>query len=291
MTQESPVRLQEANLLALTKIRDEVQSLFFRYGSEPLPVTQTLKPLFAYLSSRSQTVSFLISYGYVWDAEIILRSFYETAAKILFICFAEESEKLVLVDEFWKGLRPISDSRTARKAKFAEPFFEKGSVSASVFGILQDKRIFDLEMEGSRVQRKHLERKWSFSEIIEHLDRRAADGKPLRGIKSLLHTYGLASHLAHADHAATDLMHDRATRDPAERKILEAGHLSRIMSDQVSISWFCAEALREHFQGDFIDRAKMHEAFNRTMKLSKQILTDFEDSQRDFYAGWLDDPS
>lgn len=287
MSEDSPIRLlQEASLQSLTDIRDEVQSLFSRYGSEPHPATQTLKNLFWYLSARSQAVSFLISYGYSWDAEIILRSFYETAAKILFICFAEEDEKPNLIDEFWNGLGPINDKRTARKATFAEKMFEKGGVSFSVFAMLQDGRIFDLETEGSKSKRKRLEQKWSFSEIVEYLDQRGAAGKPLKGIKSMLHIYGLASHLIHADQAAMDLMHDRATRDLEERKILEGGHVSRIMSDQVSITWFCAKALCEHFHGHFDDPVKMQNAFDRTMQLTQPFQAAFDASQRDFYDQW-----
>jgi len=288
MPEDSPIRLlQEASLQSLAEIRDEVQSLFARYGSKPHQATQTLKNLFWYLSARSQAVSFLVSYGYSWDAEIILRSFYETAAKILFICFADENEKPTLIDEFWNGFGPINDRRTARKATFAEQIFEKGTISSSILAMLQDGRIFDLEIKGSKSKRKRLEQKWSFSEIIEHLDQRGAAGKPLKGIKSLLLIYGTASHLIHADQAAMDLMHDRAARSPEERKILEAVHLSRIMSDQVSITWFCAKALCEHFHGHFSDAAKMRKAFNRTRELAEPLQMTFDDSQQDFYTRWL----
>jgi hypothetical protein len=168
--------MQEACLEALTQIRDEVESLFSRYGSESSDANATLKPLFWYLSSRSQAVSFLISNGYPWDAEMILRAFYEAAAKILFICFSDDSEKSALADEFWDKLGPISDRRTARKAAFAEQLFERSSVSASVFAMLQDGSVFDLEPEGSKPERKRLEQKWSFSEIVANLEHRATEG-------------------------------------------------------------------------------------------------------------------
>ena len=153
MSEISPLRLmQEASLEALTQIRDEVESLFSRYGSESSAANATLKPLFWYLTSRSQAVSFLVSNGYPWDAEMILRALYETAAKILFICFSDDAEKSALVDEFWHKLGLISDRRTARKAAFAEQLFEKSSVSASVFAMLQDGSVLDLELEGSKTR-------------------------------------------------------------------------------------------------------------------------------------------
>ncbi|WP_376960233.1 DUF5677 domain-containing protein [Azospirillum sp. A26] len=276
--------LQEVNLQCLTHIRDEIQSLFSRYGSDSFPETQTLKCLFWYLSSRNQAVSFLISHGYLWDSEIILRSFYEVAAKILFISFSEDNEKAVLIDEFWNGLGSINDRKRARKAAYAEQIFEAGSMSAEVFSALQDDRTFDLQAEGSKTQRKRIEQKWSFSEIIEQLDQKVSHGKPLEGIKSMLHMYGIASHLIHADQAAMDLMHDRATREHGEREILEAAHVARIMSDQVNITWFCADALRQNFKGEFIDNVKLRELLKEFAKLSDPFHANFSESQRDFYA-------
>jgi hypothetical protein len=288
MPELPPIRaLQETSLESLTLIRDEIDGLFSRYGTEPLMITGTLKNLFWYLSSRSQTVSFLISYGYSWDAEIILRSFYEAAAKIVFICFADEAEKLNLINEFWHELGPIGDRKSAHKAKFAEQIQKKESVSASIFAMLQDSRVFDFVVDGSKAERKRLEQKWSFSEIIESLERQATQGIPLKGIKSLLHIYGMASHLIHADKHAMDLMHDRATRPIEELKTLEASHAARIMTDQVSITWLCADALRRHFNGEFSNAATFREAFNRTAELSKPFQTAFEDSQKEFYSHWL----
>ncbi len=279
--------LQEASLHAHMIIRDEIQSLFSRYQTEQNSTNATLRNLFSYLGARCQAVSFLASHEYTWDAEIILRSFYETAAKIFFICLSEADEKLVLVDEFWNSLGQISDRRTARKAAFAESIFQKGSVSSSIFAALQDGSVFNLEAEGNKFERKRIEKKWSFSEIIEHLNKNAPIGRPLNGIKALLHIYGMASHLAHADKNAMDLMHDRATREVNERQILEAGHLARIMSDQVSITWLCADALRFHFDAEFGDAVAMRKAFDGPYELSRPFLAAFQDSQKEFYSDWF----
>jgi hypothetical protein len=94
----------------------------------------------------------------------------------------------------------------------------------------------------------------------------------------------MASHLIHADGSAMNLMYDRATRDPEERKIVEAGQISRIMSDQVSIAWLCAEALRRHFRGEFSSDAKLRDALNRALESGKSFQIAFEKSQKDFYS-------
>jgi Family of unknown function (DUF5677) len=284
MIESPPIRLlQEANLSGLSVIRDEIQYLFVDREDDSHAVTLTLKNLFHYMFSRNQTVSFLISYGYSWDAEIILRSFYEVAAKILLLCLSEENEKPILVDEFWDGLGRINERKRARKAKFVGQQFEKDSISASIFSMLQDGRIFDLQ-SGSKTERKRLEQKWSFSEMIAQLSKLLSNGKTLEEIISLLHTYGMASHLIHGDQTAIELIYDRETRSLEERKVLEAAHVARIMTDQISITWFCADALRQHFRAVFSDAANLRQVFDRVVQLAEPFQAAFEDSQRDFYA-------
>jgi hypothetical protein len=283
MKQVSMQAMQDAALKAFTLTRDEVDSLFKRCGSDTPDITPTLKSLFWYLSARSQAVSFLLSHGYAWDAEIILRSFYETAAKIMLVCLAEPVDQPQLVDEFWNKLGTVNSRRTARKAALAEKVFESNSLSGPIFQALQDTRIFPLEDETSKAERRRLEQKWSFTEIIENLSRRETR---LSGLNSILHMYGMASHLAHADNAAMDLMADRATREPHERRLLEASHASRIISDQVSLWWFCADVLRRHYRTEFENAKRLKEAFDETHELGKPFKQAFEDSQRDFYRSY-----
>jgi hypothetical protein len=73
------------------------------------------------------------------------------------------------VDEFWRKLGPISDRRTARTAAFAEQLFEKSSVSTSVFAMLQDGSVFDLEPEGSKTERKRLNKNGHFRKLLQIL--------------------------------------------------------------------------------------------------------------------------
>ena len=275
--------MQDATLKAFALIRDEVDGLFKRCGADTPEITPTLKALFWYFSARSQTASFLLSYGYAWDAEIILRSFCETAAKILLLCLSEAVEKPQLVDEFWNKLGTINNRRTARRASLAEKVGDSSGLSRPIFQILQDTHIFSVEDETSKAQRKRLEQKWSFTEIIANLSKREVR---LSGLTSILHMYGMASHLAHADCAAMDLMTDRALREPQERQLLEAAHASQILSDQVSLWWFCADALRRHYRAEFENAKAQKDAFDHTHELGKPFQDAFEQSQEEFYRSY-----
>jgi hypothetical protein len=276
-------QMQDAALEAFTLIRDEVKRLIDLHGSETPDITPTLKALFWYLSARSQAASFILSYGYAWDAEIILRSFYETAAKILLICLSEPGDKAKLVDEFWNKLGTINNRRTARQASHAEAVYGPTDLSRPIFQFLQDERLFPIDDETSRADRRRLEQKWSFTEIIKNLSEQEAR---LSGITSLLYMYGVASHLAHADNAAMDLMADRVLREPRERQLLEATHAARIISDQVSLFWFCADALRRHYGTEFQDAVSLKQAFLRTTELAKPFSDEFEETQREFYRSY-----
>jgi len=245
---------------------------------------QTLRLLVHYKSERSQAVSLLLSHGYSWDAEIVLRSIYETTAKIVFICSAEETEQEILIAEFWQGLGAINDQKRARKAELTEKLFKNHDpFSAAVFSLLQNKKLFSLDRSTNRMQRKVLERKWSFSEILETLSNRHLGEWSLKEIKSLLHMYGTASHLIHANQGALNLMIDRVLRDPAERQLLENAHACRIMYDQVSMSFFCAEALRVNLKTAFRQRDGIVSALGRLSALTSPFQKVFAESQTEFY--------
>ncbi|TXM93737.1 hypothetical protein FV222_22040 [Methylobacterium sp. WL103] len=274
--------LQEHNLFVMSLLRDEAVHLFEVAEDRESKIVATLSHLFSYIFSRSQTISFLIGGGYDWDAEIILRSFYETAAKIIYICSVDDEERPTLVNEFWDELGPISDRKNAVRASYAEEALGEG-VSSKILRALQNGKIFDLESEGNKHSRKRLEKKWSFTEIISVLEARSLKGKPLKGIKSLLHMYGSSSHLIHADKFAMDLMHDRATRPAEELIFLKAGHVSRIMSDQVNILWLCIENFLDLTKGHFKDEMKLKIAYQKFSTSSNLLITLFEENQSPFY--------
>lgn len=282
----SLLELQEANLEAVSIIVTEVKALLdVPEEDRSDPVVHTLRNLTKYLSDRSQAVSMLVSWGYAWDAEIILRSFYETAAKILFICFAEKDKRQELANEFWLEFETIHSIKIARKANFAENVYnkEKDGCSASVFSALQDSGLHPLEKKHTKVERKIIEQRWSFSEIIEELSKINKGGKNLADIKGFLHIYGMASHLIHADKTAMEFMLDRSLREESERKILEASHAGRIFSDQVSLWLFCADAIRECLGKEFSNKDKVINAYNKVIEMGKPFSQMFADSQEQFY--------
>ena len=124
----------------------------------------------------------------------------------------------------------------------------------------------------NKSERKALEQKWSFSEIIRHLADSEIDGVNTKGIEALLYNYGLASQLIHADESALNFMEDRALRGPEERLLLERAHVCRMMSDQVALWYFSTLTLCHHYKTSLNDRRSMKESFENFSRLTGPYL-------------------
>ena len=68
----------------------------------------------------------LVSNRLDWDAEIILRTCYECAAKITFISLTSPERQKDEVWEYWTPLGEAADRKAARKAGFAEQALPDG---------------------------------------------------------------------------------------------------------------------------------------------------------------------
>ncbi len=279
-------RIQDAMLHAITLYHDEVIKIFSANSHNESNVDITLKQLFHYFGDRTQAVAHLVSCELPWDAEIILRCFLETAAKIWFICLASEDEQKTLIDEFWGISAQIHNRKKAGKAHFSkELFLHANSLdNVNIFEMLEDKTEFERDALNKK-ERKIIEQKWSFTEIVTHLEKNHPPSFPMKYVSSFLFGYDTASHLIHVDDCALDLMQDRALREANELEILQIAHYTRIWSDLVGLWFISLEAL--HYKYNIPRGSKelfrVYEGFG---KLCEPIQERFNNSQREFYDDW-----
>lgn len=276
--------IQDTVLEAITVCRDEIEELFASHTDEESQIDHTLKRLFAYQSDRSQTISFLVSANYWWDAEILMRSFYETHAKIWLICQAENNERQTLVDEFWIALGKVHSKQRADRAKPGADLLSKYGKreEADILNHLRDEKNFDFSTD-NRAQRKRLEMKWSFFEILNVLEQKSGSSFPLFGVSALRHMYGQQSHLIHADESALDLMLDRRMRTVADLETLTCSHVCRILTDQVSLWTYSTSALRWRYQSKDDNSSKRWRLWRQVHTLTEPFSKRFGESQRNFY--------
>lgn len=244
------------------------------------PGTATMKNLILYLSERSQAITALIQDGYVWDAEMLLRVFYECAAKIWFLGFQNDSDREILAVEFWEGLGEIHDRKACLKATIArETSLNMGDLdSARVYQALMRNKD-STPSQGNKASRKELEQKWSFTEILSALEK----DLHLVEVRSLLHMYGQMSHLVHADQAALNLMLDRATRPKHEKALLRAAHICRMLNDLLSIWTMSLVSFRKAMGKAPLLPPALRDNWEATTALANPIVEEFHDSQREFY--------
>jgi hypothetical protein len=275
--------LQDATMLLLSTVRDEVDRTFRNSGQDK-EVLQTLKQLFHYMSERSQAVSYLVSSGFPWDAEIILRSCYEASAKIWFICFEGKSERTALIQEFWGLYAATHDHKRKHRIVPARNLSKQRGRegSAAIFDGLVNEAIFPASSTNKRT-RRDIEQKWSFTEIINSLSDPKNNEMKVPNADVLLHMYGQQSHLIHADDAALGLILDRALRNNDELPILEASHAARIMSDQGSLGVLSVGALRHMHGVKELIPFEVAELWSNQTKCSESLFNQFYDTQRDFY--------
>jgi len=194
-------KLQDATLDAISTARDQIEVQFSNHAEDRNLVDYTLKRLFAYMSDRSQAVSYLVSSDFMWDAEIVLRSFYEASAKIWLICLSPPDQRESLAEEFWGAYASMHNHKKAKRASPAAELFKRHDRVAdeTILSTLADRRIYDFG-EGNKNDRKVLEQKWSFSEIIRFLEKNSPDDFDLQDAPGLLHMYGRRRSSCRAPH-------------------------------------------------------------------------------------------
>ena len=278
--------VQSAFLRSVSTTRNEVAKIFAEIEQLDRSLS-TLNQLFYFIDARSEALFFLISNGHLWDAEIVLRSFYEANAKVLYVCYRNQESRKVIIDEFWGDFAEMhNQKKMSRSTKALEMTTRFGSEADSrVFAFLGRDDIFKMSPK-NKAYRRDLEGKWSFSEIIKYLETDAKELAPLKGVAALSHMYGMQSHLCHADDVALDLMRDHATRQPEERRLKELSHICRMFSDVSSFWLFSLEALQFCVGQPFDRKSEVWDLWHELSVKSKPIKEAFEKSQNAFYDIW-----
>lgn len=248
----------------------------------------TLEFLFRLLGDRAAGTMALLGMVLPWDAEIVLRSYYECCIRILYISLSAPETRKLLVDEFWNILGAASDQRRASKARFASKIFPTDdTASRDVFNLMQLDSMQREKGTINKKQRQAIEQRWSFFGMINELDRLPKSTRETDQFKSLLHIYGMASHLSHSDSGAIDLMLDRALRNQHEAGIVRMSQCSRIMSDIASLGAFSTHSIFKCLELDANIATKIGEEAMAIVEIGAPIHAAFRESQATFYNSWL----
>jgi hypothetical protein len=223
-----------------------------------------------FLGDRSQSLIILIQNGRLWDAEIIMRSIMEAVLHILFVCYAEDSEREGMINEFWNDMEEINRLRRSDKAKI---LIQKMDSSVSTEKGIKPLVLTDDEENATRSKwtkknRQAVEQKWSFPEIISFLETRLDDSKGGSTIRTMLHNYAISSHFLHADESALSLSWDRNQRSAEEAEKLVLAHTCRLLSDCLSYMFIVWVSVLKAFN---LDKSELNAVHKEAQPLFQQF--------------------
>ncbi|GGA19315.1 DUF5677 domain-containing protein [Dyella nitratireducens] len=221
----------------------------------------------------------------LWDCDILMRSALECATRFLFVAVANNPERSQRIEEYTTSLNEIEDILRSEKAKTAAVNADDDHDAMLLGGAaLSPDKEAELRSKWPQSKRKALKQKWSFSEIVRVLERVNYPTLNLTKYGSLLHSYGLSSHLIHADQTAMNLMRDRATRTAEERRLLEQAHFARLAVEPTTLLFICWRAM-EHAIESTTKHISLVEAMFELLEEGRQYHEEFAISQMHLYEG------
>ena len=228
-----------------SELRDLLVDLTRPTTDEHESYLQSVRPLISYICDRNCALVMLIQYGYLWDAEMLVRPIFEATLKVLFISYAEETERKRRIEEFWELLPEIHRLKQSERARIALDRVGEGTSADSIFRelILNPEEEARLRAKWPRQHRNTLEQKWSFNGMLRDVEVFMGKHLNVSIARALTHNYGISSHLIHADHAGVSLPVDRNSRNNVEREKLISAHAARLLSDRLSLGAIAALAI------------------------------------------------
>ncbi|SEJ50257.1 hypothetical protein SAMN04244572_04253 [Azotobacter beijerinckii] len=232
------------SIFVYSMIRDEIKKVLDQEGAYDEGYRNFALGQLHYYSERCQSVNVLLQEWKLWDSDIVMRAALECATRFIFVSSARADERSNLIHEYSVALNEIDDIQRSEKAKQFVAV-NKNEDSLMLIGgvILPAEREEELRSRWPKSKRNPIKQKWSFTEIVRTLTDFSEVGLDLRGYKSLLHSYGLSSHLIHADQTAIDVVLDRTSRESSVRIAQERAHYARLATTQTSILFLCWRAL------------------------------------------------
>lgn len=278
--------VQDEILSCISTIRDSIAHALDTQADATTASVNLIGRLVHYQSERSQAVSLLVSAGMIWDAEMILRSFFEANVKIWYLCSLNPDEREAAAAEFLEAYRDVQARRRGSRAQPATVVAAKHDdrFGAEVFAALGNEEVNDFH-QGNKKERRSIEQEWSFSVLVDKLAKGPRTRLDFSDVRILQHGFGMQSHLLHADVTALDLMTDRRKRPVEERTTLAESHLCRVFSDQMSVWAMTSIAIWSTLSEAEPAGSKIAAKLKDIDDMMKPIRQRFEATQEELYRG------
>lgn len=186
--------------------------------------------------STSDSALGLVQSRKVWDADILVRSVFEGTCKFVLLCSGDQDVRSNRIREYQEELPQIASVRD--HTRLAQLLEQLPDPQAPVWLPLREMLLPAPELEILRARyprsrRKDIEQRWSFNSIVAALSEQAG---AFSGFSSLLHGYGMSSHVAHVDWTGASMIWERERRSPERVDTIEVAHGGRIIYDLLTAS-------------------------------------------------------
>lgn len=200
---------------------------------------------FNFMAGRSKAVIELIKMNLLWDAQILARPIIESCVKLCFLCFSPSESRAELCNEYQHILATVNALKLHDKAvKTLEATGGAGHPTLDGL-ILSDEKLRALKDNIPKEVRKEVESRWGFTRMVVILDQLFQSHFQIRPFAGFFHTYGVSSHLVHADEMGLGTMRARKELNGPQLSVIENSHQLALldvaagsaMISALSIAW------------------------------------------------------
>lgn len=236
--------LLRESLSVFSQLRDEIRDVIVESKKADPRFSRFASGQMHYYGERCQSLNLLLQEWKLWDCDILMRVATECATRFIFVSVADVTERTDRIHEYEVCLSEIDDLQRSEKAKPSIASSSDPDTAMLLGGVvLSLEEEAELRARWPKARRAQIKQKWSFSEMVRQLSEVHNQQIDLRHYKSLLHGYGLSSHLIHADQTAINVYWDRQERKSSVRQLQEQAHFARLATSQVSILFLCWRAI------------------------------------------------
>lgn len=194
---------------------------------------------FDYCIDRSNAIYLLLHQRAYWDAEIVMRPLIECTVRMCYVCYAPSDAIPNLIEEYARSLYEVNrleQSERAKKSQTQAHAAKRGGVPYDNPIILSSDAEEYLRSRWPKAKRQALKQKWSFSEMIKQLDQWTKPRFRTDIFSSFIHSYGISSHLIHADESGMGVVANRKAKPEDEQNMMEIAHLHKLLDLTLSSS-------------------------------------------------------
>lgn len=238
-------------------------------------------PIYEFILDRLRAVAIMAENNLLWDAEMVVRAISEATVKLLFICLTPESERKKVQTEYWIDLAEINELKQSKQAKLMLEQFKGNSIFETTFKpiVISEERESEILAKKNRKERKSLEQKWSFTELVNSLSKNYK-GESIPLILTMAHNYRMSSHLIHADEIGVSIIKERNSRTEEQQDIVNMAHYGRLFSDIVIYSAWSGVGIMNILKEDtkfFFDTMKKFEGMSEVISKYNEKIFGLDD--------------